>query len=68
MKLTIKDLYVEMEIKTRGMEIEVRGTSNRHLGDLRIKKGGLEWCKGRAQTGVKVQWSTFIEFMESRQH
>lgn len=66
MNVSIKDLSVSMEIKNKGIELDVYGGEN-HLGDLVIAKSGLTWCKGRTrkENGVHVSWHEFIEWMQS---
>ena len=66
-KVYVKDLFVEMEVKNKGVEFEVRD-NDKQLGDVILKKTGIEWCKGRttAGKGVKVSWEDFIAWVESR--
>ena len=66
MNVSIKDFSISMEVKTKGIELEIRDTNNKHLGDLVVTKTGLTWCKGRvtAKNGKKVAWKKFIESME----
>ncbi len=66
MLVYIKQFDVGMEIKNRGIELEVRDTSGRQLGDLVITKAKLTWCKGRTarEHGISVQWREFINWME----
>ena len=68
MKVSIKDFSVSMEIKNKGVELDVYSGDNKHLGDLIVTKTGLTWCKGKtiAANGVKVSWTDFIKFMESK--
>ncbi len=42
--------------------------SETHLGDLRISRGTVEWCKGRTQKGggIKRNWRELISFFEGR--
>lgn len=48
MKITVKEFNVEMELKNKGMEFEVREPDGAaHLGDVLVNKTGLTWCKGR---------------------
>lgn len=47
MKVYVKSFDVEMEIKNRGIELEVRDTDDTFLGDLVVTKTQLIWCKGR---------------------
>ena len=67
MKVTIKDLSVNMEIKNKGIELDVYDTNGAHLGDLVVTKTKLIWCKGKTsqQNGTTVTWKKFIEQMES---
>jgi hypothetical protein len=68
MKVSIKNFAITMEIKNKGIEIDVYSNSGDHLGDLIVTKTGLTWCKGRTRPdkGVKVSWDTFIKWMESQ--
>ena len=68
MKVTIKSFDVEMEVKNKGIEFEVRTPSGQHLGDVVLTKSGLVWCNGRTdpKNGLKVSWKKFIEFTEQR--
>ena len=67
MKVSVKKFSVEMPIKNKGIEIEVRDTNGSHLGDLVISKSGLVWCPGRTrrENGVRLSWKRFIEIAES---
>ena len=67
MKVSIKDFAVTMEIKNKGVELDVYGNDGTHLGDLVVTMTGLTWCKGKTTTanGVKVSWQDFIKRMES---
>lgn len=66
-KVSIKDLSVDMAIKQNGMELDVYSPNGKdHLGDLVVTNTGLIWCKGRTlrKNGIKVSWSEFIRWME----
>jgi len=66
MNISIKDFNVKMEVKTQGIELEVKTPDgSRHLGDLVITKSKLIWCQGktRRENGVAVTWNQFIEMM-----
>ena len=65
MNVKIKQFDVEMEIKNKGIEIDV-SDAEKHLGDLYITKTALIWCKGRTdkKNGKKIEWPKFIEMME----
>lgn len=67
MKVNIKKLDVQMELKNKGMEIEVRDTNDEFKGDLVINKSGLIWCRGKVQrqNGVKKTWDEIIAFFEN---
>ena len=69
MRVSIKDLSVIMEIKNRGIELEVRDGLGSHLGDLILSKAGLIWCTGRTtrKNGVKRSWSQFIDWMKGEE-
>lgn len=64
----IKQLDVEMEVKTNGVEFEIqKSNGNGHRGDLIVSKAGLTWCKGKTnrKNGTKVTWDEFIAWMEN---
>ncbi len=65
MKVSIKDLSVSMDLKNNGITLDVYD-GDKFLGDLRIGRGTIEWCKGRTQSGngIKVRWPELIEFFE----
>jgi len=65
--VTIKDLDVEMEVKTNGIEFQVRNNDGTLLGDCYLTKTGLTWCKGQTTRpkGKKITWAQFINWMES---
>ena len=67
MQVSIKDFTVSMEIKNRGVELDVYANDGKHLGDLVVTKTGLTWCKGKTQpeNGKKINWKDFIEYMQS---
>lgn len=66
MKVSVKDLSVSMEIKNKGVEIDVYDNNNNHLGDLIVTKTGLTWCKGKTTlaNGKKIEWEDFISQMK----
>ncbi len=68
MKVSVKDLSVSMEIKNKGVELDVYDSSNTHLGDLIVTKSGLTWCKGKTTPakGKKIKWEDFISFMDNK--
>lgn len=68
MKVSIKDFAVTMEIKNKGIELDVYSNEGKHRGDLVVTKSGLTWCKGKTTParGKKITWDDFITFMESK--
>ena len=66
MNVKIKQFDVAMEIKNKGIEIDISDPGDKHLGDLVITKTKLIWCKGRtmAHNGKKISWENFIEYMD----
>jgi hypothetical protein len=65
MLVKIKDFTVEMDVKNKGIEFEVRDNDSNFLGDCYITKTGLEWCKGKTTqgNGEKLTWGDFIAHM-----
>ncbi len=63
MKVWIKTLDADMQIKNNGIELEVRSPDDsRQIGDCVATSTGLTWCKGRTtrKNGVHVTWSDFM--------
>lgn len=69
MNVKIKSFDVDMDVKKKGIELEVR-TPNGHsqLGDCYVTMTGLIWCPGRTnkKNGVKVEWNDLISLMSSK--
>lgn len=67
MKVSIKDLSVSMDLGNNGVELDVYDNQDKHLGDLRIGRGTIEWCQGRTRTGngVRKTWKELIDWFES---
>jgi hypothetical protein len=66
-KVHIKDLAVNMEVKTKGVEFAVYDNDDQFLGDLVVSKKWLTWCPGRTNVdnGHSVTWPDFIELMKN---
>ncbi len=66
MRVTIKDFGVAMDIKARGIELQVTDTAGKQRGDLYVTMSKLTWCKGKKQrhNGKSLTWEKFIEMME----
>ena len=70
MEVWIKSLEVEMQVKQKGIELEVRSKDgSEQLGDCYATKTGLVWCQGRTkkENGVKVKWEEFIAICASNE-
>ncbi len=65
MKVSVKDFTVNMDVKTNGIEFEVRDNNNRFRGDCFVTKTGLIWCEGKTprENGERVSWNDFIDWM-----
>lgn len=70
MKVAIKDFGVAMDIKSRGIELEVRDTAGQQLGDLVITMSKVIWCPRRTTpaNGKHLTWPKFIEAMNTLGH
>jgi len=67
MKVYVKSFDVEREIKTKGIELEVRDPDDTFLGDLIVTKTQIIWCKGKTsrEHGKKLTWQRFASMMET---
>ena len=63
----VKSFDVEMEIKNKGIELEVRDTDGSFLGDLIVTKTQIVWCKGKTsrEHGKKLTWKQFADVMHT---
>lgn len=68
MKISVKELAVNMPLGMNGITLDVYDNEDKHLGDLRIGKATIEWCAGRTHTGngVKVNWPKLLEWFDSQ--
>ncbi|HUU10569.1 MAG TPA: hypothetical protein VM431_08535 [Phycisphaerae bacterium] len=69
MRVLIKSLGIDMQVKSKGIEFEVRSPDNsKQLGDVYLTKTGLIWCKGRTDRshGKWIAWDKFISMMNAR--
>ena len=67
MKVSITDLAVAMDIKTKGMTLDISDHSGEErLGSMVINSRGLTWCKGKVRkgNGDRIKWENLIEFIE----
>ena len=71
MKVGIKSFDVKMDVKNKGIELEVHNPSNgnEHLGDCYVTKGGLIWCEGKKErkNGIKLGWKQLMEICKSEE-
>ena len=68
MKVLIKSFDVDMDVKSKGIEFEVRSPDNAdQLGDCYLTMTGLIWCKGKTgkKKGVKMDWQELISICRS---
>lgn len=67
MKVKIKDLSVNMELGNNGVTFDVYDNDEKFLGDLRLGRGKVEWCKGRtrAGNGTTVNWNQLLAFFDT---
>jgi hypothetical protein len=64
MRVIIKDFAVNMELGNNGITFDVYD-GDTHLGDIRIGRGTIEWCRGKAHSGHKIGWPQLIELIEA---
>lgn len=64
MNVSVKSFDVDMQIKNKGIELDIYDNQDNHLGDLVVTKTGLTWCNGRTQrkNGKKIDWQSFIDW------
>ena len=70
MQVWIKKLDINMEVKSNGIEFEVRTPDgSKQLGDCYLTMTGLVWCQGKTskKNGIQISWTNFIEIMESKE-
>lgn len=69
MKVSVKDFAVTMELKNKGIELDIYDNAGTHLGDLVVTKTKLIWCRGKtkAENGIPIEWDDFISYMESEE-
>jgi hypothetical protein len=66
MQVKIKELAAEIELKNKGIELEIRDPSGNFIGDLVINKSNIIWCEGRTkvENGIKLSIPNFIQKMK----
>lgn len=69
MKVWIKSFDVAMELKNKGIELDVYSKDGKqHLGDLIVTKTKLIWCEGKTmrKNGKEILLEDFIEFLNKK--
>ncbi len=64
MDVAIKSFDVAMDVKNKGIELEIREPNDGvKLGNLVVTKTHLIWCPGKTQlaNGKKIKWTEFVE-------
>ncbi len=65
MKVSVQKFAVTMDLGNDGITLDVREPSGTpRLGDLRIGKATIEWCRGKTANGVKKSWTDLIAWFE----
>jgi len=70
MQVAIKSFDVNMQVKSNGIEFEVRSPDGAtQLGDCYLTMTGLVWCSGKTskKNGVKIHWRDLIKILESEE-
>ncbi|WP_105169923.1 hypothetical protein [Pseudoalteromonas sp. T1lg23B] len=70
MKVNIKSFDVAMEVKQKGVELEVRSPDgNNFHGDCYVTMTGLVWCLGKTSKaqGTKIKWEELMEICGSKE-
>ncbi len=68
MKVPIKSFDVAMEVKSKGVEFEVRSPNGKtQHGDCVLTMTGLTWCIGKTAraNGISVSWKDFMAICDS---
>ena len=69
MKVNIKSFNVNMDLKNKGIEFEVRSPDgNNHRGDCYLTRTGLTWCLRRKakENGINLTWDDFMVLLSSK--
>jgi hypothetical protein len=67
-KVNIKTFSIEMEVKNKGIEFEIRDDPDGHVGDVVLTKTGITWCRGKTTLakGKFLSWDEFMAMMDGR--
>ena len=70
MQVWIKSLEVDMQVKQKGIELEVRSADGGdQMGDFYATMTGVVWCKGKKkkENGVRVKWEELALICKSEE-
>jgi hypothetical protein len=64
----LKKFHTPIDVKNNGVEFGVWDMSERHLGNIYVRKTGLVWCDGKksAKNGKSISWQKFIDWTEGK--
>lgn len=67
MNISVKELNAAIELKNKGMSLEIRDPKENLLGSLVVTGTGVIWCKGKTSQdkGSKITWAKFIDYMNA---
>jgi len=66
MKVKIKKFDLDLDVKKKGIEFDIRKPNGgKRLGDMILTSSGLTWCPGKVgkRNGMKVSWEKVIALM-----
>ncbi len=69
MNVKIKSFGVDVDVKQKGIEFEVRTPDgSKQLGDCYITMTGLTWCPGRKdkENGTMITWQQFMDLLANK--
>ncbi len=69
MIVAIKKLEVSMQVKTNGIELEVKDSGNKQVGDCYATSSGLTWCRGKTtrKNSVRIKWADLATLCKSKE-
>lgn len=70
MQVRIKSFDVNMDVRAKGIEFEVRTPDGEsQLGDCYLTMTGLIWCKGKTtkQNGIRITWDELAAVLSSKE-
>lgn len=70
MDIRIKKFDVRMNVKSKGIEFEVRSPDGeQHVGDCYLTMTGVIWCQGKTtkENGVKISWKDLTTILATEE-